>query len=136
MGMYTQVCGVLNVGSIDWGHRVLEVSDAVQKAAEVSGCDYWRPSCLLNHVTVLAGGNGSVFVAIAVEGKIIGYSNDWQNFIRKICELLPTTEGRIEWIYETGRVNNENCDELWYVKNGVINIKWETRYRKGYGNGC
>lgn len=131
MGMYTQVCGVLNVGSITWQHRVSEVFDVLQEAAS-SGGDYWSPSRLLDHVIVLPGGNGSVFIAIGVEGKIIGYSNDWQNFIRKICELLPTTEGRIEWLCE----KSPDRDEIWYIHKGEITVTWESRYRKGYGNGC
>lgn len=128
MGMYTQVCGVLNVGSIVWGDRVSEVVDAVQKAARVSSCEYWSPSRLLEYVTVLPGGNGSVFIAIAVEGKIIGYGNDWQNFIRDICKVLPTAEGRIEWIYE----EHQEVDEVWYIhRGGEVDIKFEPRYRTG-----
>lgn len=136
MGMYTQVCGVLNVGSRTWRYRVGEVSHAVQKAAGLSSCEYWPPERLLEHATVLSGGSGSVFIAIAVEGKIIGYGKDWQNFINNICTALPTAEGRIEWIYEEPRGENSDSDEVWRIHNGEISITWEKRYRNGYGNGC
>lgn len=134
MGMYTQVCGVLNIGSINWGDKIKSVEKAVDAACSAldGNSDYWSPKQIRQHLHVLNGGNASVFLAVACEGKIIGYGNDWEKTLERICHHLPTAEGRIEWLYE----DDATEDIVWIVSNGHINRTVQAGYRNGYGNGC
>jgi hypothetical protein len=131
MGMYTQVCGILNVISIgyDQPHGFDDVSKAVDTACLEAG-DYWSSEQVRKRFTVLNGGNRSVFIAIACEGKIFGYSKDFELVIYKLMELLPSLEGRIEWVIE-----EKDFDIVWKIHKGECIIEQMPCYRNGYGNG-
>jgi hypothetical protein len=138
MGMYTQVMGTLNVASINGDIRPIKkaVTNAVRKSSQ-DDC-YWHPEQILDRIHVLNGGNGSVFLAIAVEGKILGYRyrKDWQQAISAICEAIPTAEGRIEWQFEDDSIDSGGHVTVWQVYQGGIKIFTELAYRQGYGNGA
>jgi hypothetical protein len=131
MGMYTQVCGVLNAISI--GHPESNGFDDVSKAVDTAcleAGDYWSSEQVRERFTVLNGGNGSVFIAIACEGKIFGYSQDFELVVYKLMELLPSLEGRIEWVIE-----EKDFDIVWTIHKGECTVEQMPCYRNGYGNG-
>lgn len=136
MGMYTQVCGVLNIASVHSQTTTTDVNfvfhDLIDKFDSLSKDKdyYWNVDQMANFIHVLPGGNGSTFIAIAVEGKVIGYGNCWEEFLKELLVALPTSEGRIEWLYES-----DDVDYLvWYVSKGIITKSREPIYREGYGN--
>ena len=131
MGMYTQVVGVLNVGSITWRGRLDEVNNLIDEACEKAS-DYWEADEIRKRIMAMYGGNGSIFITIAVEGKIIGYGKDWDSVIRELCKLIPSLEGRLEWLYEEDKDKNI----VFLIKEGKITVTHQPAYRNGYGNAC
>ena len=130
MGMYTQVCGVLNVSSIERNSTVLisKVSKILDEACE-KATDYWTPEQVRSKFSVLYGGTGSVFIALTCQGKIIGYSKDFENVICELAKRIPSLEGKIEWI-----IDGEDADMILIVQAGKTHYSKQEKYRIGFGN--
>ena len=132
MGTYTQVCGVLNVSSIgrfDPTVLISKVSKILDEACE-KATDYWSPAEVRSKFSVLDGGStGSVFIALACQGKIIGYSEDFENVICELARRIPSLEGKIEWI-----IDGEDADMILIVQDGKTHYSRQEKYRIGFGN--
>lgn len=137
MGMYTQVRGWLNIGSIG-SHNLTQVLSTLNQAREefrTLNKDKLDRLWVCEDCMGSSGSNGSAWIFIGSEHK--NYDDSMDEWIKHLLKAFPTAEGRIDWQYEEEDPKDRKSTSRYLLiyRGKIIDDNLCPTWCEGYGNG-
>lgn len=136
MGMYTQIRGWLNVGSIS-SMQEREAEEGIAQARKLFAVktkelELARP-WVSEDTHVVFGSNGAAWIFFGAELK--NYDESFDEWFKCVIEAFPFAEGRLDYQYEEESPGESDCRVVKVYKGKIISDTREPAWCNGYENG-